>query len=165
MALAIMLPASAMAQKWQEFGLSLDIEALEPDQVRAFFTGRGFSSEEAGFVATNGCIFRSAIGNAGTNKTDPEISIDLTEWRINERGQVKIREDWDAVWKKRGADEDAQTAFHWAIFPTRQNFGPTDYNWGFLSFGLSPGTSFDLEIIWRLGRQKHVKQMKALKCG
>ncbi len=173
---ALALPATVIAtaqetvkvSKWQEKGLRFEIAPLGADQVRAFFIGRGFSSENAGFIANTGCIFRSAIGNTGTSTGEPEVEIDLSRWQTASKGRTgapRTREEWAAIWKDRGANEDAQIAFHWALFPGQQVFSPTDYNWGMISFALPPGTSFDLNVVWRTGKTQHSKKLENLTCG
>ena len=154
--------------KWQEEGLRFEVAPLGLDQVRGFFIGRGFSAENADFLAAKGCVFRSAIGNAGTSKSDPAVELDLSKWSIQSsagNGVLRVREKWQSEWKTRGVSEEAQTAFYYALFPTRQSFGPTDYNWGMISFALPPGTLFDLEVHWRTGGKPFSKQIRGLKCG
>lgn len=150
-------------------GLKLELAPLEPDQVRAFFTARGFTSADAEHIVATGCVFRSAIGSAFTKVGDPEVSAALAEWRITPPGEAprppRAREDWEAIWKQRGVAEEPATAFYWSLFPTEQTFSATDYNWGFLTFGLAPGTRFTLDLAWRSAGQTHTARMEGLECG
>ena len=172
--LVLAVPGIASAQeavkvsKWQQNGLRFEIAPLGADQVRAFFIGRGFSSQNAGLIAKTGCIFRSAIGNTGTSVSDPDVEIDLSRWQVVSQartGAPQNRGQWAATWKERGANEDAQTAFYWAMFPGKQVFSPTDYNWGMLSFALPPGTSFELNVVWKTGKIHYSKKLENLTCG
>ena len=154
--------------KWSGDGLRLELAALSLDQIRAFFIGRGFSSTDADFIAQTGCVFRSAIGNAGMKTDAPKVALDLMQWRVWLTGsgkQIRTREDWAKIWAQRGAEEAATIAFHWALFPTRQEFAPTDYNWGMITFGLPSGTSFDLVVKWRTSGAEHVTRLEGLTCG
>ncbi len=155
-------------QKYSGNGLKLEIAPLTLDQVRAFFIGRDFQPNDANFIAETGCVFRSAIGNSGESANDPEVVVQLAKWRVLADGQItglKTRELWADVWKSRGVRETPAIAFHWALFPTLQQYQPSDYNWGLISFALPPGTRFDLELHWmhKGVEQKHM--LKALECG
>lgn len=150
-------------------GLKLETAPLGADQVRAFFLARGFASADAEHVVETACLFRSAIGSSFTVEGSPEVAVTLTEWRATPVGgkpaAPKAREDWEAIWKSRGVPEDAATAFYWSLFPTEQTFYATDYNWGFLTFGLAPGTTFDLSLSWRTGGTSHATTIKGLQCA
>jgi len=172
--------------KWSGHGLKLELQTMPLDLVRAFFLGRGFSKENAEIIAQHGCIFRSAIGNSGTKASDPATTIDLNKWRSKRRIPALpdkgwtiypplassalpfpplTREDWDKFWQKRKISEGARTALYWALFPTKQTYQASDYNWGMISFALAPQTRFNLEVHWQMAGvpQKHV--FKNLECG
>lgn len=150
-------------------GLKLEMAPLGSDPVRAFFLARGFATGDVQHIVDTACLFRSAIGSAGTAAGSPEVTVALSEWRVMPTGGAasapRSREAWEAIWKARGVPEDAATAFYWALFPTEQTFYPTDYNWGFLPFGLAPGTSFDLTLVWRTGGTSHTNTIKGLRCA
>lgn len=155
-------------RKWSGKGLRVEIAALSKDTVKAFFIGRGFSSKDASFLAATGCVFRSAIGNAGTADTDADIKINLTKWRVHLSGNIKqlmTRKDWAELWRARAVNETPAIAFHWALFPTEQQYKPTDYNWGMLTFNLPPQTRFDLQLEWQQGDATRKHLLKNLECG
>lgn len=153
----------------EQDGLKLEMAPLAGDQIRAFFLARGFSASDAQQIAETACLFRSAIGSAQTVEGSAEVSVALSEWRVTPAGgksiTPKLREDWEPVWKARGVAEDAATAFYWSLFPTEQTFYPTDYNWGFLTFGLPSGTTFDLTVSWRNGGSSHSTTINGLECA
>jgi len=158
----------AVSHKWSGDGLKIELAPLGLDQVRAFFIGREFLTKDADFIAKTGCIFRSAIGNAGTKPDNPAIVIELKKWRVLRDGQVsalKTREVWAKVWQSRGVAETPRVAFHWGLFPTKQRHQPTDYNWGLISFDLPPGEKFDLELHWSLAGIEQSHMLKNLECG
>lgn len=166
------LPAMAQAKepvRLEQQGLKLEMAPLDADQVRAFFLARGYPAADTQHIAETACLFRSAIGSSFNEKDSPETTVTLTAWRVTATGIApsapKLREEWETVWKARGVPEDAATAFYWSLFPTEQTFSPTDYNWGFLTFGLPPGTTFDLTLAWRTGGTRHHTTIKGLQCA
>ncbi len=155
-------------RKYSGNGLRLEIAPLGQDQVQAFFIGRDFSASDARFIAETGCIFRSAIGNAGKNADDPKVTVQLGKWQVTSGDKIRgvlTREKWAEIWVKRKVEESPKIAFHWSLFPTLQNYSPSDYNWGLISFALPAGTKFDLQLTWLLDgiEQKHT--LKGLECG
>jgi hypothetical protein len=150
-------------------GLKLELAPLGGDRVRAFFQARGFKPAEADLIARRGCVFRSAIGSAMTRQGEPIVSVSLPAWRVLparlEARSPATRESWEEIWKARVVSDGAKTAFYWALFPTEQSFGPTDYNWGMLTFDLPPGTRFGLEVRWRTGTVSHSARLEKLECG
>lgn len=60
----------------------------------------------------------------------------------------------------------SRLAFRWATFPTQQTFEQGgDYNWGMTSFGLPPGTIFDLHVFWMQGSQQKDLWIKSIQCS
>ena len=154
--------------RWQGDGLRLETQALVHDQVRGFFIGRGFDEAGVNLLVNEACLFRSAFGNLATEPSAPHITIDQSEWRIfigDEERQLRTRADWQPVWDRLGVDDEQRVAFKWALFPTQQEFAPTDYNWGMITFGLAPGTRFDLEIVWREGGEKRTTRLQGMECA
>lgn len=154
--------------QWSGNGLRLEVQALTLDQTRAFFLGRGFDGTTADEIARTGCFFRSDMGNASGVSGDPVVELDLARWRV-ERGAgshpPRLREDWRELWKTRGIAPAPRTAFHWALFPTRQSFSPGDYNWGMITMGLEPGSRFRLQVSWRRGGRAESTVLNGLECA
>ncbi len=120
-----------------------------PDQTRAYLLARGFAAGRADFVATR-CMFQSMFKNTGS-QGDPAVSINLDDWRVHAAGPQKhmlTREYWKQEWAQREISGSAAIAFEWSLLPTRQVYAPGDYNWGMTSYGLPPGTRFDLDFSW-----------------
>lgn len=147
--------------------LRLKLSPLSGDGVKAFFIGRGFSSKHTSYLAEQACVFRSDIGfNAKTDGPLLEIAVD--EWIVDHDGKQhtpRLRKQWQEHWQNLGVDEEQQTAFHWAMFPTRQKFATGDYNWGMFGFMLPPGAQFELTVVWYVDGQKRSKTIKELECG
>jgi len=149
--------------QWQSGDLLLKLTQRTPDQTRAFFMARGFTAEQANLIATN-CAFQSMMKNTGSNSV---IALDLNQWTVkhnNQQYSLRTREVWKPVWKKQKADPAAQIAFEWALLPTHQTYNTDDYNWGLSSYGLPPGSLFDLGFNWqRNGKTLH-GQIKNIQC-
>jgi len=147
--------------------LSLELIQRLPDQTRAFFQGRGFSSDIANDIA-NQCVLQTIAKNTSHVAAKQSISYDLHDWKIYTKSKtqrIKLKEQWDTEWTKGQVSMASRIAFRWATFPTQQNFDPGgDFNWGMISFGLPPGSVFDLEIIWTQNSQVHSHWIRQIKC-
>ena len=154
--------------RWSGHGLKLELQALPLDRVKAFFLARGFGRKDASYLAQTGCLFRSSIGNGAEKTGGPAVTIELRKWQILHDGTVtspRTREEWEPVWKRKKVSDIARTAFYWALFPTKQTYQASDYNWGMISFFLSPKTKFDLEVLWQQAGTPQRHLFKNLECG
>jgi len=149
--------------EWREAGASIRLVQRLPDQTRAFFQARGFSVAEADRIASE-CVFQTIFRNDGQYP----LTYALDDWRILHRGERRsllTRERWDEIWRGGQAGKAARIALHWSLLPTRQRFEPGDYNWGMSSFGLQPGSSFDLEIVVTLDRDTISRSISGIECA
>ena len=136
-----------------------------PDQTRAYFMARGFDAGHADIVATR-CMFQSMFKNTAT-EGEPGISIDLEGWRLHAAGTEKhllTREYWQQEWAQRAVSRSATIAFEWSLLPTRQVYAPSDYNWGMTSYGLPPGTHFDLDFSWQREGKQWQGRLNGVEC-
>ena len=157
-------------QSWhlQQGALSLKLIQRTPDQTRAFFLARGFPREAANEIAT-ACVLQTIGRNLSGAEKPVSLGYDLHDWRIRHQGKlqpIRLKEDWAEAWKNRPEiPEAARIAFRWATFPTRQQFEPGgDYNWGMTSFGLPPGSRFDLQLRWQENGQPKSAWIENLQC-
>jgi hypothetical protein len=51
------------------------------------------------------------------------------------------------------------------LLPTQQEYAPDDYNWGMTSYGLPPGSEFDLVFAWHRGEQNFGGQIAGIECA
>lgn len=165
-------------QGWtlNDAGLELKIAQILPDQIRAFYMARGFSSEIADDIATH-CMMQTVVKNTATTKAAGAITILLKEWQIKPSQDthaaeplplqgIKLKETWDAKWKTDTITPAARIAFRWATFPTEQTFEPNgDYNWGTTSFDLAPTSTFDLHVIWHQNGQRKSTWIQNIQCA
>lgn len=162
------IDAETQLKSWKLTQGALSLELLQrlPDQTRAFFQGRGFSSKIANDIATQ-CVLQTIMKNT-SSKTAQTISYDLHDWKVftnsTTRG-LKLKQQWDQEWTEEQVSPAARIAFRWATFPTQQNFEPGgDYNWGMISVGLAPGSVFDLQVTWKQGDNLHTRLIKQIEC-
>lgn len=147
-------------------GFRVELVQLQPDQVRAFYIARGFTSEQAEPLART-CLMQLVIEN-GQPQGQAAIAVPLAQWRIatSEGLQpLRLKESWEPLWQRLNVAAPAQLAFQWALFPNEQAFHPGDRNWGMLSTGLAAGSRFDLILGWRQGGQTKTATVKALQCA
>lgn len=151
----------------REPGMSLRLVQRVPDQTRAFFMARGFSRDDVERVADN-CVFQTIFKNVAQDASAGALEYDLREWvvsRAGKTGRMQTREYWAAEWSARGIVKPARIAFEWALYPTRQIYNPGDYNWGMSVFGLSPGSRFDLTVVWKQFGKRHTARIEGILCA
>jgi hypothetical protein len=150
-----------------EPGISIRLVQRLPDQTRGFFQARGFSVADSDHIAMN-CVFQTVFRNTARAASAEVIDYDLREWTVHAAGKPRApmtREDWKTAWSARRAPPPAQLAFEWSLLPTRQSYGPGDYNWGMTVFGLVPGTKFDLDVVWRQRGERRRARIKGVHCA
>jgi hypothetical protein len=138
-----------------------------PDQTRGFFEARHFPAAVADEIARS-CIFQTIIRNTGAAGSGTAVAVDLVDWRVVHDGKedaLRLKETWLAAWPDAEVGRDAKLAFRWAMFPTRQEFLPGDYNWGMTAFGLAPGAVFDLRLVWRSGGRAESGWIRGIECA
>ena len=155
--------------KWRLTAGAAEFELIQrlPDQTRGFFQARHFPVAVADEIAGN-CIFQTIIRNTGASGSGESVAIDLGTWRVirdGREGPLRLKEPWLASWSDADVGKDAQLAFRWAMFPTRQEFLPGDYNWGMTAYGLPPGAVFDLHLTWRSGGREESGWIRGIECA
>ncbi len=150
--------------EWQDDGILFRLTQRLPDQTRAFFLARGFDRADADFIATQ-CVFQSMFKNTGT--LDGEVVIDLENWEVRTgQGQSMLmtRDTWRAAPELQDAPAAAMIALEWSLLPTHQTYEPNDYNWGMTSYGLPPGSTFDLEFSWSREARRFSRVLTGVEC-
>jgi hypothetical protein len=155
--------------KWSFTAGDVEIELIQrlPDQTRGFFQARDFPAAVADEIARS-CIFQTIIRNVGIPGTGLPVTIDLKAWRIRHddaEGGMKLKEPWLASWPEATVGQAARLAFQWALFPTRQEFQPGDYNWGMTAYGLPAGSVFDLRVVWQSGGLADSGWIRGIECA
>jgi hypothetical protein len=155
--------------KWNFTAGDVGIELIQrlPDQTRGFFQARNFPSAVADEIAGN-CIFQTIIRNNGASGSGSPVTVNLGTWRIRHDGAesgIKLKEPWLASWPAASVGQAPRLAFQWAMFPTRQEFLPGDYNWGMTAYGLASGSVFDLRVVWQKGRLADTGWIRGIECA
>jgi len=151
--------------QWDEGGISVLVEQRLPDQTRACFLARGFTSEAANVIG-DGCVFKTDVRNPAA--TGSVIEYDVTQWQVivdGEREPMMLEEQWDEKWRAMDLPSPPRIAFRWALLPNRQRLGPGDYNWGMSAFGFSPGARFDLEFTWLQNGERRSGTFRDVECA
>lgn len=175
--LPVMLQASVTETTNQVNGLrgwhfidgDIEIELIQrlPDQTRAMFMKHGFSRDAIEQLALS-CMFQTIIRNTNVSGKGQTIALNLTSWRTqyasHEYGIV-LKEGLLNSWSKQDADEDAILVVTWAMFPTWQDYLPSDYNWGLTAYGIPPGAMFDLDVAWQENGEQRTGTIPGMVCA
>jgi hypothetical protein len=151
---------------WQTeaHGIRVRLTQITPDQARAFYQARGFSSEAAERYASE-CVFMTVVRNIG----DSPIEHRLADWRYLSAGQpprsIRSKDEWESIWSGLGVAEAARIAFAWAQFPTEQRFAPGDWNQGMTTYNVPRGGHFDLHFVWRAGDRTLSGKLEQVRCA
>lgn len=151
----------------REPGMSLRLVQRHPDQTRAFFLARGFSTTEVELIAQS-CVFQTVFRNMAPADSKGVLEYDLRTWRVHtgEQSQtMRMREDWAQIWASKDVAKPARIAFEWALFPTQQVYHPGDYNWGMSVFGLPSDSRFDLMLNWQQFGTVHNARIPNIHCA
>jgi len=130
-------------------GFYLKLTQRLPDQTRAYFEARGFDQDSVEIAATS-CLFQTMIKNTGKD-FGVTVNAELSDWKVVSGGNSKsmlLREYWQKLWLDRKQSQSARVAFEWSLLPSRMKYDVNDYNWGMSSYGLPPGSRFDLLFSW-----------------
>lgn len=166
--LALLLAAAdtpAEPRETRVSGVYLSLTPLLPDQVRAFYLGRGFDADSAELLATGACVFQTVFRNESVANG---IAFNLADWRARTpQGEMplKLERDWQREWKQRGVSPGARTAFRYALFPTEHRYEVGDWNMGMTTYALPPGSRFDLKFVWREGDKPRQAVMTGVRCA
>ncbi len=151
---------------WQSESVSVELVQRLPDQTRAFFQGRGFDAEAADAIAL-GCVFQTIFRNTSPRGDPATVEYQMGDWRASTPSgsrPPRLQEVWDREWEALGVSRSARIAFRWSLLPTHQRFEAGDYNWGMTSFGLPPGSRFDLELVWRRNGRRGTGRLEDVEC-
>ncbi|MBT9566838.1 MAG: hypothetical protein IV085_00920 [Thiobacillus sp.] len=151
---------------WQteQQGIQIRLTQIAPDQARAFYLARGFSSAATErYVAE--CVFMTVVRNIGT----APIRHRLADWRYATAGQapkaIRSKAQWAALWKKLGVDESARIAFTWAQFPATQTFAAGDWNQGMTTYRVARDQPFDLHVRWQADGTMRAATLNNVRCA
>lgn len=166
--LALLLAAAdtpAEPRETRVSGVYLSLTPILPDQVRAFYLGRGFDADSTELLATKACVFQTVFRN---ESIAGGIAFNLADWRVRvPKGEapLKLERDWQREWERRGVPAGARTAFRYALFPTEHRYEVGDWNMGMTTYILPPGSRFDLKFVWHEGDKRHEAVLRNVHCA
>ncbi len=146
-------------------GVYLSLTQVLPDQVRAFYLGRGFDADSAELLATKACVFQTVFRN---ESAAGGIAFNLADWRVRTtQGEAppKLEPEWQREWERRGVGPGPRTAFRYALFPSEHRYDVGDWNMGMTTFTLPPGSRFDLKFVWREGDKQREAVITGVRCA
>jgi len=149
----------------QADGVALRLSQILPDQVRAFYLGRGFEPDAAELLATRACVFQTVFRNDAVAQG---IRFHLGEWRaLTAEGEVPLRleQDWQREWAARGVPSGPRTAFRFALYPTEHRYQIGDWNMGMTFYPLPLGSEFDLRFVWWRDAQRYESVLRGVRCA
>lgn len=158
-------PVSVETRETRVGGVYLSLTQILPDQVRAFYLGRGFDPDSAELLATRACVFQTVFRNEAVASG---IAFDLAEWRARTpTGDVplKLEREWQREWEQRGVSSGARTAFRYALFPTEHHYAVGDWNMGMTTYTLPLGSRFDLKFVWHEGDKQREAVISDVHCA
>ncbi len=145
-------------------GVYLRLAQILPDQVRGFYSARGFDPASVEAIA-QACVFQTILRNEAAPGA---IHFNLGNWRARTaKGDrpMKLVRDWDKEWEQRRVPSAARTAFYWALFPTEHTYEVGDWNMGMLTIALPLGSRFDLRFAWEVAGTRHEARLRDVQCA
>lgn len=146
-------------------GVSLRLVQILPDQVRGFYSARGFDAESVELLATGACVFQTVFRNESARRA---IAFNLADWRVlAAKGEqpLRLERDWQQEWAKRRVSASARTAFRFALYPTEHRYEIGDWNMGMTTYAPPLGSRFDLRFVWRENGERREAVLHGVRCA
>ncbi len=145
--------------------VSLRLAQILPDQVRGFYSARGFDAESVELLATGACVFQTIFRNESAKRA---IEFNLADWRVlTAKGEqpLRLERDWQQEWGKRRVSASVRTAFRFALYPTEHHYEIGDWNMGMTTYALPLGSRFDLRFVWRENGARREAVLYGMRCA
>jgi len=146
-------------------GVSLRLAQILPDQVRGFYSARGFDAESVELLATGACVFQTIFRNESAKRG---IEFNLADWRVlTAKGEqpLRLERDWQREWGKRRVPAPVRMAFRFALYPTEHHYEIGDWNMGMTTYALPLGSRFDLRFVWRENGERREAVLYGTRCA
>lgn len=108
--------------------LSVEFQPRTPDQMRAFYSARGFPRSMVELLAEQ-CFITVRIHNTGSDV----LWLELANWRFSAAGQPVVRfhrDYWKTRWQEMNIPLASQSTFRWTLLPERLDFQPDEQEGG-----------------------------------
>jgi hypothetical protein len=140
------------AQRFEDDSLVMLVQTRTPEQLAAFYTGRGFNAEAIAAI-TQRCFVFGFI----ENKTYDAMWLVLDDWQFTDAGGQPIqrmrRSDWQPVWQQTGLKQAHQSTFGWTQLPESRDLRPHEHAGGHAVIPWQDGP-FTLTVTLRSGADK-----------
>jgi hypothetical protein len=108
--------------------LSVEFQSRTPDQMRAFYSARGFPRAMVELLAEQ-CFITVRIHNSGSDV----VWLELANWRFSAAGEplTRLHRDyWKARWQEMDIPLASQATFRWTLLPESLDFQPNEQEGG-----------------------------------
>lgn len=156
--LSIIAAATLVSTAVAGQALQVEVKALDREQVRAFYSARGFSAVALKPYA-DACILAFTL----RNDTTTTMSYRLADWKAGDIPFTAV-EIWDERWAKAGVPQPARIAFRWAQLPPEQEFSPGDWIMGMAALSARPKGPFRLTVRYQDDKEQHEFATESLRC-
>ena len=145
-------------------GISFSLKQILPNQVDAFYIGRGFSRKQIK-PYTDTCVYTTILRN---DNAVGRVHFIRHNWDIISGGKTQNppkNSAWLQQFKQTSTAKSALIAFNFAQFPEEQTYEPNgDWNQGMLSVNLPIGSQFDLIVRWDINQKPYQFTLKGINC-
>lgn len=148
-----------------QHGVTVSLKQLHPDQVDAFYIGRGFTMDQIK-PYTKTCVYTVVMRN---DKALSRIHFIRSYWKAKNKENeqaIKKSSEWLSLFKVKKVTPSALIAFRLAQFPEEQEYEPNgDWNQGMLSINMPAGSTFDLMVYWDMKGIPYKLKLKEVHCA
>jgi hypothetical protein len=117
-------PGRATGLRYEDDSLSVRMVMRTPDQLRAFYIGRGFNQAAIDEILAT-CFMTPIVHN----KTLDVLWLRLDDWRFS-RGAERIarlgRDYWPPRWEATGLAQAHRSTFGWTLLPEERDLRPDE---------------------------------------
>jgi len=139
-------------------GFNIQLAAIKPDSIRAFFTGRGFPQDMVNTIAAY-CVISTKIENTGNQA----FSYNLKKWEYEttngKRHKLKIKDDWIKEWRQQGIK------FAFSQLAANPTFLPGDWISSMTTYKIPHGSVFNLHYQWNINGKDNTGIINGVKCA
>lgn len=152
---------------YQASGITFSISVRTPEQIRAFYAGRGFP-ETAILELESKCLLTVGIRN---NRKDI-VWLEPSKWRFVTEHGAEVprisRDEWSLRWAKLNIPLASRATFGWTQLPESRDLYPGETAGGNIAV-VPPAELFSVEATFETGADRKGTPIKltaeSLKCG
>lgn len=166
-----LLPAAsaraAERDTYQSNGITFSVSVRTPDQIRAFYAGRGFPEAAITELASK-CLLTVGMRN---NRQDI-VWLEPAKWRFVTAQGAEVhrvtREEWALHWEQLNIPLASRATFGWTQLPESRDLYPGETAGGNIAV-VPPADSFTVTALFETGADRHGTPIKLqsapLTCG